>query len=294
MAILVDDCRWPFRGRLWCHLVSDVSYTELHAFAKAIGKPRVAFQGDHYDLHEHDRMRAIELGAMPTEGRELVRRLNTSGLRRGPGLKRGGLAAVAHLPAPEIQTQRLLLRQWREADRVAFRSMSADADVMKFLGGVRSAEEADVQIDARATTLAIHGFGKWAVEELASGEFVGTVGLDFALFEATFTPAIEMGWRLTRPHWGRGFALEAATAALDYGFDELDLREIVAFTSVGNHASRKIMERLGMEPRLGEEFDGPSRDPDDEHRRKVLYSITRAARSRRVVEDGVLGCGVAP
>lgn len=273
MTILVDECQWPFRGRLWCHLVSDESFTELHEFVKVLGKPRVAFQGDHYDLHEDERDRAIELGATPIDGRQLVRRLNASGLRRGPAFSRGGLAAVAHLPVPELRTERLLLRQWRESDRPVFRAMSADPDVMRFIGGVRSADQADAQVDERAVTLAIRGVSKWAVEELATGEFVGTVGLGYALFPAPFTPAIEMGWRLARSHWGRGLASEAAAATAGYGFNELGLREIVAFTSVGNVASRKIMERLGMVHRVGEDFDSPGRRPDDEHRRQVLYSL---------------------
>ena len=153
--------------------------------------------------------------------------------------------------------------------------MSADADVMRFVGGVRTAEQADAQVDERATGLAIQGVGKWAVEEVASGEFVGTIGLGYALFEAPFTPAIEMGWRLARPFWGRGFAREAAAAAMQYGFDELELREIVAFTSIGNVASRKVMEHLGMVHRVGEDFVSPGRRPDDEHRVQVLYSRRR-------------------
>lgn len=275
MTILIDECQWPFRGRLWCHLVSDDSFEELHALAKALGKPRVAFQGDHYDLHEGERDRAIALGATPLTGRQLVRRLNASGLRRGPRFTRGGLAAVAQLPAPELRTERLHLRQWRESDRPVFHAMSADPEVMKFLGGPRSVAQSDAQLDERAVGLAVQGVGKWAVEEVASGEFVGTVGLGYALFDAPFTPAIEMGWRISRAHWGRGFAIEAANAAVRFGFEELELREIVAFTSTGNIASRAVMHRLGMTHQPQHDFDSPGRLPDDEHRRQVLYSLIR-------------------
>jgi RimJ/RimL family protein N-acetyltransferase len=134
-------------------------------------------------------------------------------------------------------------------------------------------DETDAQLDARAVGLALVGVGKWAVEEVATGDFVGTVGLGFALFDAPFTPAVEMGWRLARPYWGRGFATEAANAAVEYGFRELELREIVAFTSVGNAASRGVMERIGMVRWEGGDFDGPGRSADDEHRRQVLYSL---------------------
>lgn len=82
MTILVDAAIWPFRGTLWCHLVSDSSYDELHAFAASLGIPRSAFQGDHYDLPEELRLRALGAGAEAVSGRELIVRLRSSGLRR--------------------------------------------------------------------------------------------------------------------------------------------------------------------------------------------------------------------
>ena len=82
MAVLIDPPRWPYEGRRWSHLVSDTDYDELHAFAEALGVPRRAFQGDHYDLPEQYYDRAVELGAQPVDGRELVRRLRAAGLRR--------------------------------------------------------------------------------------------------------------------------------------------------------------------------------------------------------------------
>ena len=82
MAILVDQAIWPFSGRLWCHLVSDVSYDELHDFAARLGVPRHAFQGDHYDLPAELRALAVAEGAAAVSGRELILRLTASGLRR--------------------------------------------------------------------------------------------------------------------------------------------------------------------------------------------------------------------
>lgn len=80
--ILVDDAVWPWRGRLWAHLISDTSLEELHDFADRLGMPRHTFQGDHYDIPTRLRDQAIELGATAVDGRELVRRLRASGLRR--------------------------------------------------------------------------------------------------------------------------------------------------------------------------------------------------------------------
>lgn len=82
MAVLVDEPIWPFRGRLWCHLVSDTSFDELHELAQGLGIPRRGFQGDHYDVPAELRDQAIALGAQPVSGRELITRLRTSGLRR--------------------------------------------------------------------------------------------------------------------------------------------------------------------------------------------------------------------
>jgi hypothetical protein len=84
MAVLIDPPMWPWRGRLWAHLVSDASYDELHAFAARLGLPRHAFQGDHYDVPADVRARAVEIGAQPVTGRELILRLRASGLRRPP------------------------------------------------------------------------------------------------------------------------------------------------------------------------------------------------------------------
>jgi hypothetical protein len=85
MTVLVDEPIWPFRDRLWCHLVSDTSYDELHAVAAGLGIPRRAFQGDHYDLPAEMRDAAIALGAQPVSGRELITRLRASGLRQRKG-----------------------------------------------------------------------------------------------------------------------------------------------------------------------------------------------------------------
>ena len=275
MTVLVDECRWPFRGRLWCHLVSDSSYDELHAFASRLGKPRVAFQGDHYDLHHDDRSRALALGAMATDARDLVRRLIVAGLRRGPALSRRGLAGVSHLPVPELMTPRLRLRQWKERDRPPFRLMCADPEAMRFLGGVTHPIVADACVDAHAVRLALRGVGMWAVERIDNGAFVGSVGLDYALFEAPFAPAIDLVCHLRRDYWGNGLAVESSAAVIRYGFDILELNEIVAFTSPHNVQSLAVMARLGMHRSAADDFVHPFRALFDEYRDQVLYRVLR-------------------
>ncbi len=266
--ILVDECRWPFRGRLWCHLVSDVSYDELHLFARVLGVPRVAFQGDHYDLHEDDRRLAIVDGARAVDSRFLVRAITSGGLRRGPALTRGGLAAVRNLAAPTLTTERLALRQWRVADTVPASKIESDPTIMKFLGGVRSTEATTQLINANSVTLAIRGFGTWAVERRDTHEFVGIVGLTGTVDLPTH-PAIEVTFRLNRSAWGNGFAREATLAALHYGAEELDLNHIFASTSRKNTQSIAVLEQLGFF--AGDEFDHPNWAVNDHFRRHTLF-----------------------
>ena len=115
-----------------------------------------------------------------------------------------------------------------------------------------------------------HGFGQWVLEIPGEAEFAGVVGLAWVAYQAHFTPAVEIAWRLDRAHWGRGYATEAARAALDYGFGKLGLDEIVAVTVPVNWRSRRVMERLGMSCVPEEDFDHP-RLPDGPLQRHVLY-----------------------
>ena len=106
--------------------------------------------------------------------------------------------------------------------------------------------ESDAMIDRIQAHFARHGFGLWAVEVPGVAPFIGFVGLWIPEFETHFSPFVEIGWRLAAEHWGQGFASEGAQAALDYGFRARGLEEIVSMTTVGNHRSRRVMERLGM------------------------------------------------
>ena len=116
------------------------------------------------------------------------------------------------------------------------------------------------------------GFGFWAIEH--DGQFLGFTGLSRLRFEAHFTPAVEIGWRLARSAWGHGYAIEAARAAERFAFDVLQLEEIVSFTTVANERSRAVMRRLGMTHDPADDFDHPNL-PGHPLQRHVLYRLRR-------------------
>jgi RimJ/RimL family protein N-acetyltransferase len=117
------------------------------------------------------------------------------------------------------------------------------------------------------------GFGLWALETRERGELIGFTGLSVPAFEAHFTPATEIGWRLARDAWGNGYATEAGRAAIEFAFGPAALEELVSFTSAGNARSRAVMERLGMSRDPAEDFDHPSIPAGDPLRRHVLYRL---------------------
>lgn len=181
----------------------------------------------------------------------------------------------------EIRTDRLLLRRWREADREPFAEMNADPDVMRYMIASLSRDESHAFIDRIEEGFDIWGFGLWAVEVPGERDFVGFTGLWPPSFEAHFTPAIEIGWRLCRDSWGKGYATEAARAALGFGFDHAGLEEIVSFTIPANIASIAVMERLGMTHNPDDDFDHPRIPPGSPLSRHVLYRMNSEQWRRR-------------
>lgn len=179
----------------------------------------------------------------------------------------------ARTKSPPINTERLILRGWRDSDREPFAAMCADPAVMEFLPKRLTREECDAYIDALRAHQAAHGFCFWALEDRATGAFAGYTGLRRTGFDAHFTPAVEFGWRLPVAFWGRGFASEAARACLDYGFGPLKLREIVAVTAPRNARSRAVMRRLGMSYDPAEDFIHPLMAADHPLQPCTLYRI---------------------
>jgi RimJ/RimL family protein N-acetyltransferase len=146
----------------------------------------------------------------------------------------------------ELETPRLLLRQWRATDRAAFAALSADPIVMAHFPAPLTRAESDAVAERCERLIAERGWGAWATENKDTGEFIGMVGLHIPRDDLPVSPCVEILWRLARAHWQQGFATEAARGALQVGFQVLELTEIVSFTVPANIRSRAVMERLGM------------------------------------------------
>lgn len=172
-----------------------------------------------------------------------------------------------------LTTARLRLRPWRESDLAPFAAMNADPLVMEHFAAPLTREESDAYARRMMAAIEGRGWGNWALEEIGGEPFVGFAGLSVPSFEAHFTPCTEIGWRLARSAWGRGYATQAARAALAFGFGELGLAEIVSFTALANARSIAVMERLGM--RRDGEFDHPRLPAGHRLQRHVLYRISR-------------------
>ena len=179
-----------------------------------------------------------------------------------------------------IETARLRLRPWRDADLEPFAALNANPRVMEFFPSLLSREQSDAVATRIRNHFVQHGFGLWAVEVPELAPFIGFVGLAVPSFEAHFTPCVEIGWRLACEHWGRGYATESAAAALEFGFSELGLDEIVSFTTRTNQRSMRVMERIGMTRRPEDDFDHPALAEDHPLRRHVLYRTSPGRRPR--------------
>jgi RimJ/RimL family protein N-acetyltransferase len=176
----------------------------------------------------------------------------------------------------EIRTERLLLRQWRDEDLEPFAALNADAETMRYFPAPPSREQSDALAQDARRHIKEEGWGLWAVEVVGGASFIGFVGLARPSFEEHFTPAVEVGWRLAREHWGNGYATEAGRAAVAYGFEELGLEEIVSFTSELNEPSWRVMERLGMRHDPTGDFEHPRVSAGHPLRPHVLYRLSRA------------------
>lgn len=173
----------------------------------------------------------------------------------------------------ELRTERLLLRRWQLSDRAPFAALNADPEVMRYFPRPLTPQASDRLAERADADLQRQGWGLWALEQQATGRFLGYTGLARPTFEASFTPAVEVGWRLSRAAWGFGFATEAARTAAGFAFDELGLDEIVSYTAEPNARSCAVMRRLGMRHDPADDFDHPH-VPEGDLRPHVLYRLT--------------------
>jgi ribosomal-protein-alanine N-acetyltransferase len=174
---------------------------------------------------------------------------------------------------PELETERLVLRRWQPGDRAPFAAMNADPQVMEHFPAPLTPEESDALVDRIETGFARDGYGLWALETKDDGTFIGFTGLALQTFPAHFTPAVEVGWRLARAAWGRGYASEAARAAIDFGFGTVGLDEIVSMTAATNVRSQRVMQRIGMTRDPADDFLHPNVPAGHAVQPHVLYRI---------------------
>jgi RimJ/RimL family protein N-acetyltransferase len=185
----------------------------------------------------------------------------------------------------EIRTDRLLLRRWRDSDRDPFAALNADPVVTEYLLGPMTRDRSAAFVERIEAHWDQSGWGLWAVEVPGVAAFIGYIGL-WPADDVIGRPAVEVGWRLARRHWGNGYATEGAGHALRYGFVTLGLGEIVSFTVPQNERSRRVMERIGLVRDQSGDFDHPRVDPDafPDMVRHVLYRLDRGSWRRSVAE----------
>ncbi|WP_373542814.1 GNAT family N-acetyltransferase [Chamaesiphon sp.] len=174
----------------------------------------------------------------------------------------------------EFETERLRLRQWIASDREPFARLCGDPRVMEFFPNLLDRAASDAMVDRLEALINERGWGLWAVETLASNQFIGFVGLHIPKADLPCSPCVEIGWRLAYEYWGKGYATEAARDVLKVGFDRLALSEIVSFTATINRRSRAVMERLGLKL-AAETFEHPIVPEGHILREHVLYRLSR-------------------
>ncbi|MBD8891573.1 GNAT family N-acetyltransferase [Roseibium litorale] len=178
-----------------------------------------------------------------------------------------------------LETERLILRDWKDEDREPFAAMGQDPEVMRYFPGLLSRQDSDALVDRAIAKQSADGFCFVPVEEKATGKFLGFTGLSRPSYPKPlpFDPCVEIGWRFCRQAWGKGFASEAAREWLRFGFATLGLEEIVAFTTVTNLKSQAVMRRIGMTTHSRDDFPHPMLDSDHPLVAHVLYRLSKEA-----------------
>ncbi len=174
-----------------------------------------------------------------------------------------------------IESARLILRQWKESDITPFAKMNSNPKVMEYFPSLSSSEESNEMIRRFQKHIEEQGFGPWAAELKSSGEFIGFIGLVTVGPQFPFSPAIEIGWRLTPQYWGQGLAPEGAIEVLQHAFNPLALEEVVAMTAKLNLPSQRVMQKIGMSYQEKDDFDHPKIEVAHPLCRHVLYRVRK-------------------
>lgn len=177
-----------------------------------------------------------------------------------------------------IITKRLILRPWKVEDHEPFAIMNADPRVMEHFPAPLTREQSDLMVKRTLEMFEVNGWGRWAVEVPGVAPFIGFIGLSVWNKENSqleFAPCVEVGWRLAHEHWGKGYASEGALACLEYGFERLNLPEIVSFTALTNTRSMKVMEKIGMHREVKDDFNHPNLPLEHPLCRHVLYRLSQ-------------------
>lgn len=173
-----------------------------------------------------------------------------------------------------IETNRLKLRQWQPSDYAPFAKLNSDSEVMKYFPSTLSEEESNALAQRLESTIDLNGWGFWAVEHKSSNQFIGFVGINSPTADLPFKPCIEIGWRLAKPFWRKGYATEAAQESLKFAFSYLNLTEVVSFTPVHNQPSQAVMKKLGMYD-AKQNFIHPSVPDGNVLQEHVLFKISK-------------------
>ena len=174
-----------------------------------------------------------------------------------------------------IETDRLILRTWRDEDLESMLAINQDPKVMEYFPELQDLDTTKNFIDKVNAHFENHGYSLYAAVRKDTNEFIGFIGLLMADFESHFTPTTEIGWRLSSNHWGQGFATEGAKAVLDYAFRELKIPEIVSFTAAGNAKSIRVMQKIGLQHNEADDFDHPKLDDTSPLKQHVLYRLIK-------------------
>lgn len=177
----------------------------------------------------------------------------------------------------QLETERLILRRWQDSDLEPFSKITADPEVRRYYPSTLSKDETKAAIKRFEEHFEKESFGLWAVELKSNGEFIGYTGLNRPTIKAHFMPCIEIGWLLSKAHWGHGYAPEAAKKCLEDGFVRIGLDEIVSFTTVSNDKSIRVMEKLQMTRNPKDDYSHPFLPEGHPLKPHVLFRLSKAA-----------------